>query len=267
MQNSYCNNCGKIGHVFHQCKAPITSFGIIAVSLEKEAPEYLIIRRRDTLGYIDFMRGKYSIYNKDYIMNMIKQMTFEEKTRLHTSTFQELWEGLWGGGHIFEQYRSEESASRDKWSSLMNGVNSNLVGFYTLKDLVEESMQYEQWEEPEWGFPKGRRDYHESDVDCAIREFCEETGYVPSQLKLLHNIAPFEEIFTGSNYKSYKHKYFVAFIDRTSISHDPRPQQSEVSRMEWKPVHECLSLFRSYNLEKIRVMQNVDEMLKRIRVY
>ena len=27
------------------------------------------------------------------------------------------------------------------------------------------------------------------------------------------NILPLEEIFTGSNYKSYKHKYFLAYID------------------------------------------------------
>ena len=24
-----CNNCGKQGHSFHQCKLPITSYGVI----------------------------------------------------------------------------------------------------------------------------------------------------------------------------------------------------------------------------------------------
>ena len=148
----------------------------------------------------------------------------------------------------------------------MVGVSSNLE-FYTLKDLVEESRKYEEWDEPEWGFPKGRRDYHESDYECAIREFCEETGYAPSQLKMLYNIAPYEEIFTGSNYKSYKHKYFVAFIDRTAVGSEPSHQQSEVSRMEWKTAEECLSCFRSYNLEKRRVIQNVDKMLHTVNVY
>ena len=325
MQNSYyCNNCGKSGHVFHQCKAPITSFGIIAVGeptvppttpslmpplregvvggaasslldasrigmLQRNisdgtaegrqaasaaagpplvgAPTYLVIRRRDTLGFIDFMRGKYSVYNKDYIMNMIKQMTRGEKERLYTLTFKELWGGLWGsGGNMFDQYRSEESASREKWTSLMEGVNNKLV-FYTLKDLVEESRQYEEWDEPEWGFPKGRRDYHESDCECAVREFCEETGYKPSQLKLMYNIAPYEEIFTGSNYKSYKHKYFIAFIDRLSAGSDPTYQTSEVSQMEWKTADECLACFRSYNLEKMRVINHVDKMLSTVNTY
>ena len=27
---SFCNNCGKQGHLYHQCKRPITSIGIVA---------------------------------------------------------------------------------------------------------------------------------------------------------------------------------------------------------------------------------------------
>ena len=27
---NYCNNCGKTGHLFHNCKMPITSLGVIA---------------------------------------------------------------------------------------------------------------------------------------------------------------------------------------------------------------------------------------------
>ena len=28
-ETTFCNNCGKLGHLFHQCKNPITSIGII----------------------------------------------------------------------------------------------------------------------------------------------------------------------------------------------------------------------------------------------
>ena len=28
-KNNICNNCGKQGHQLHQCKLPITSYGII----------------------------------------------------------------------------------------------------------------------------------------------------------------------------------------------------------------------------------------------
>ena len=32
-------------------------------------------------------------------------------------------------------------------------------------------------------------------------------------LENIKNLLPFEEIFTGSNYKSYKHKYYLTFMD------------------------------------------------------
>ena len=64
---SFCNNCGKNGHVFHNCKHPITSIGIITFRNTKYGLEYLMIRRKDSLGFVDFMRGKYSIYNNTYL--------------------------------------------------------------------------------------------------------------------------------------------------------------------------------------------------------
>ena len=38
---------------------------------------------------------------------------------------------------------------------------------------------------PEWGFPKGRRNYQENDIDCATREWEEETGYSRNQIKMV----------------------------------------------------------------------------------
>ena len=61
---NYCNNCGLTGHIFSNCKYPITSVGIIAFRYNNNNIEYLMIRRKDTIGYIEFMRGKYSI-NQD----------------------------------------------------------------------------------------------------------------------------------------------------------------------------------------------------------
>ena len=31
--NIFCNNCGNNGHLFYQCKKPITSIGILLCSL------------------------------------------------------------------------------------------------------------------------------------------------------------------------------------------------------------------------------------------
>ena len=47
---------------------------------------------------------------------------------------------------------------------------------YTLTSLINESTT--AWDVPEWGIPKGRRNYQEKDLQCGLREFEEETGYL-----------------------------------------------------------------------------------------
>jgi len=261
MGDTYCNNCGKPGHLYHQCKLPITSYGVIAVRINpKDEYEYLMIRRRDTLGYIDFMRGKYSVYNKDYIINMLKQMTDHEKDKLKNLEFNELWIGLWGTEALSNQYKSEESISRDKLASLREGILVNNESI-TLSDMIDESNGYETWTEPEWGFPKGRRNYLEKDYECALREFQEETGYSYKLLTNVTNILPYEEIFTGSNYKSYKHKYFVCFMNYDDMDKLVNFEPTEVSKMEWKTIDSCMTSIRSYNLEKRQLIINIHNTL------
>ena len=132
-----------------------------------------------------------------------------------------------------------------------------------MKSLIVDSPT--QWETPEWGFPKGRRNYQENDVNCAYREFNEETGYEKEDLDMITNIQPFEEIFMGSNYKSYKHKYYVAELTSKGKPND-RYQKSEVSDMKWFSLEECLEFIRPYNLEKKRVVKDIDTVLHKYRL-
>ncbi len=259
---NFCNNCGKTGHAFHQCKHPITSIGIIAVRQENSKIEYLMIRRKDTLGFVDFMRGKYPLYNKLYLLNIINEMTIDEKKRLLEKDFDTLWQDLWGE-NIGIQYRGEERISREKLDSLKLGITSG-GSEYTLKSLIDESTT--AWIEPEWGYPKGRRNYQEKDLTCAIREFEEETGYKKESMKIIQNLLPFEEIFTGSNYKSYKHKYYVSIIDIISKPSNIY-QKTEVSKVEWKTYEEACKAIRPYNLEKKDVITRVNTLLNKYSLY
>ena len=257
----FCNNCGGTGHVFHQCRSPITSIGIIAFRPSSRGIEYLMIRRKDTLGYVDFMRGKYSLYNKGYLQNIIDEMTVSEKQRILTENFDILWKELWGD-NVGIQYRSEERTSRDKLNALKFGVITG-SSEYSLASLIANSQT--NWTETEWGFPKGRRNYQEKDIAAALREFEEETGYSKSSLRMIQNLIPFEEIFTGSNYKSYKHRYFVAFL--CTPTETEGFQTTEVSKLEWKTIDEALHAIRPYNLEKKNVLSRVNKMLEEYRLY
>jgi 8-oxo-dGTP pyrophosphatase MutT (NUDIX family) len=257
-----CNNCGKQGHSFHQCKLPITSYGVIVFRSSEKGLQYLMIRRKDSFGYIDFIRGKYSPYNIYQVQNIINEMSLIEKERILTESFTTLWNDMWGET-TNSQYKNEELASSKKMDSIKTGVciNNETV---TLKDIVNNSTT--EWVETEWEFPKGRRNFKEKDLDCALREFEEETGILTSKIKIVENVLPFEEIFIGSNHKSYKHKYFLAYMNETEEYLD-NFQVTEVSKIEWKTIDECLESIRPYNLEKKELIKNINKVLEEYRLY
>jgi len=257
-----CNNCGKQGHSFHQCKLPITSYGIIVFRPSSKGLQFLMIRRKDSFGYIDFIRGKYSPYNIYQLHNMINEMSEAEKNRILTESFDELWEKMWGET-LNAQYKNEEQISAKKFDLIKNGIYTNNE-FITLSDLVERSTT--EWLETEWEFPKGRRNYKEKDLECALREFEEETGVLSSKISIIENVLPFEEIFIGTNYKSYKHKYFLAYMnDNEDFLNNF--QVTEVSKLEWKTIDECLEAIRPYNLEKKELIININNVLQEYRLY
>ena len=193
-------------------------------------------------------------------------MTKEEKEYLSKGDFDLLWKRIWGNFTISSQYKSEENISREKYNALVNGILFKNE-FYTLTHLIEESNKYDIWTEAEWGFPKGRRNYQETDFECALREFSEETGYSIKHLINIKNILPFEEVFTGSNYKSYKHKYYLTFMDYKNTLKTNDFERSEVSKMEWKTFDECMKSIRHYNLEKKRLLINLNETIKSFQIF
>jgi 8-oxo-dGTP pyrophosphatase MutT (NUDIX family) len=221
-----------------------------------------MIRRKDSFGFIDFIRGKYSPYNIYQIQNIVDEMSLSEKERILTEPFEKLWIEMWGETTNI-QYKNEESVSSKKMDIIRNGVIIDDTTT-TLKNIVQESTTH--WSEPEWEFPKGRRNNKEKDLDCALREFEEETGISRNKISVVENILPFEEIFIGTNHKSYKHKYFLAYMNDLNEDLD-NFQVTEVSKIEWKTYNICLESIRPYNLEKKKLITNINKVLEEYRLY
>ena len=289
-QCQYCNNCGKYGHLFSSCVVPITSLGIIACrkktglvdddiidatvsssssscetntgegeeECKKNEFEYLMIQRVDSFGYIEFIRGKYSLQNYQYLKNIIDEMTVQEKQNLLKKDFDELWVSLWGE-YSGLQYRGEKQVSKNKYLQLISGVEYGGIKC-NLESLIASSTT--RWETAEWGFPKGRRNHQEKDLDCAFREFTEETGYSKDCLKHVYNILPYEEIFIGSNMKCYKNKYYICYMNSDLESTKTSGyQKSEVKNMKWLTYCECMNIIRPYNLEKKEMLTSINNTL------
>jgi 8-oxo-dGTP pyrophosphatase MutT (NUDIX family) len=259
-----CNNCGKLGHLFHNCKLPITSYGIIVFRAGFNGPEFLMLRRKDSFGYIDFIRGKYSPNNIEHVQSIINEMSIQEKEQILVEEFDNLWKLMWGSVSN-TQYKNEEIISSKKFNLIKSGIIENDIKI-TLEDIVKNSKT--EWKETEWEFPKGRRNYQEKDLDCALREFEEETGILRNNISIIENILPFEEIFIGTNHKSYKHKYFLAYMKSTSSRENTDNfQETEVSKLEWKTLEQCLESIRPYNLEKKKLITNINKVLQEYRLY
>jgi 8-oxo-dGTP pyrophosphatase MutT (NUDIX family) len=270
-RNIYCGNCGKLGHTYRKCKLPITSCGIILYKNNKFFEEvmdedgnitnnheryyFLLIRRKDTLGYVEFLRGKYDETNEEYLVKIFNTMTISEIERLKTLDFEQLWNELWSHRNN-KQYQVEYDNSKSKFQNLISGKYLDLD---TIIDKAEIN-----YTEKEWGFPKGRRNIKESDYDCAMREFQEETGFIENEYTILKNIKPVEEIFYGSNDIRYKHIYYIAeCLSEKKIKVDPenRFQVTEIGGIEWFNLNDSVDKIRPYNIEKKLVLKKAYKLL------
>lgn len=241
-----CVNCGKLGHTFRDCTEPILSFGVIAVKFIEAEPHYLLICRRDSLSYVEFLRGKYKLENREYIQSLLNSMTVEERGRLLTTSFDKLWETLWNGQNT-RQFRNEYEIAKRTFESLKN--TGDTYG-RLLSRYVEESTG--TWVEPEWGFPKGRRALHESEKCCAQREFEEESGIRRSVVHFIEG-APLVEEYTGTNGVRYKQSYFVGCCapeTEAVLQTSNRVMRREVGAIGWFPFSEAYVKIRASNAEK-----------------
>lgn len=260
---------------------PIVSYGVIAIKgiprkiqlsinsqsiLNERIPrttkqlydiEYLMICRSNTFGYIDFMKGNYSLNNLVHVQVLLNEMTVSEKNDILTLTFEELYRRLTKPSKQHTNVRNDES--KKKFEALRNGItiSGEKISLHTMIEYSDS-----QWINNEWEFPKGRKNYKEKDLDCAKREFQEETGISCMNLQIINNVMPFEETFIGSNQKCYKNVYYLGIID-TEVELT-NYQETEVSIMEWKTFNDCIESIRDYNVEKSSLLTSVHDFIQSV---
>lgn len=261
----YCCNCGKKGHNYKTCLSPIISYGVILYNKCANGQlKYLMIQRKDTIGFIEFMRGKYNIEHYDYICNIFKIMTKQERTLIVNHDFDYLWNMLWFK-NITKQTKnniSEYNNSKDKFNHLKRGLFVDEK--YVTLDLINKETPF-VYSSPEWGFPKGRRNLYETDLRCALREFEEETNISPECYKIVDYNKTFVETFHGTNHIKYKHIYYLAeLIEDINISIDKNNinQISEISNIKWYSFGDGSRIIRPYNTEKKKVFRYINNYIR-----
>ena len=248
----------------HGVRLPILSVGMIPFSLGKDGSlRYLMVRRKATVGFMDFVRGKFDLTNIRGLQILIDIMTVTEKNDILTKTHHELWEQAWGEGHEICSYRFETDNAYTMFNSLCRGISVDGT-IIDLQYLVDRSRT--SWVEPEWEFPKGRKNYQEKDIECAYREVAEETGLPDSQFHIVENILPLEETFIGSNMKTYKYKYFLANVLDTGGDLS-NYQASEIGDVRWFTYSEALEIVRGYHGERKKTIEDAKSALESLRLF
>jgi ADP-ribose pyrophosphatase YjhB (NUDIX family) len=264
----YCSNCGKYGHLYKRCNQPIISLGIISFKIIDNKCKFLLIKRKDSLSYVELIRGKYTLDKINYINKLFNYMTIDEKNIILKSSFDDLWSKLWIGKTI-NKYKNEYDFSKEKFNKLKEGYNyidsSNNLNFISIETIIKNSTS--SYLNPEWGFPKGRRNIRETDLECSKREFIEETGLTKYNFSILYNIKPIEEIYSGTNSVRYKHIYYLAQINKNievELNYKNYNQIAEVSEIGFFDYEECLEKIREYNVEKKQALQRAYDCIKKI---
>ena len=249
----YCNNCGEQGHVFRTCKDPVISCGLLFIRglyepfqfpVEPKLVSVLMVRRKDSMSYMEFVRGKYDPSDLEYVKRQLSNMTIQEQNMILTCSFEDLWTKLWGNGRDTESIEYE--LARDKF----NGLDR--------KSIIAQVPS--QFVEPEWGFPKGRRMRGETDVQCAMREFLEETN-IPNEAYTVTDLK-FTESFTGTNNIQYKHIYYVAILKDSTLFNLKMKltpvQRREISAVDWKTLAECKEITRPHYTERKKMITELE---------
>jgi 8-oxo-dGTP pyrophosphatase MutT (NUDIX family) len=262
-----CSNCNGKGHFFKDCKKPIQSFGVLAwtlvgddelrpdanvvFSIEEmktlfKTGKYMLrvclIQRKHTISFEAFVRGKYN--NGSELLIHRDRMTREERESIKTIC----WEGLYDQVMADKDVRYMQRERR-RAKTMYESVN--------LQEFLDGAT--ETLDEPSWEFPKGRRFSHETDIQCAAREFEEETN-----IKMTDVIIPCpeewcDEEFCGTNQRIYKNKYYIALVRPGTkgpfIDPENAGQTSEVKNAKWFSYEDAMSILHHYCQEKRDVLQ------------
>ena len=261
-----CKNCGKSGHYYKDCMNPHISCGIILYKKIDGDYKLLMVQRKDSYCYVDIIRGKYNLYDINYIKSLFSRLTNCEINKLKNyNNFDELWSELWYGtkNNTIYNITHEYKHSKNKYNKLKNGYYTN--GIYVNLEILSSNMKF--YNNPEWEFPKGRREKYETNKKCAISELIEETNIHYNDFTLIDNISPYYEDIVSENNTIYRNILYLGCCKEEKnikLNANNIDQIYEVSNLGFFTQSEALNNIRDYNSTKRVIIDNIFTLLNDI---
>ena len=167
-----CNNCGLYGHISRTCNKPIRSYGVLLIKDIKKDSKLVLVNRKDSICYIDIVRGKYDITNTNKLKLLLSRITKNEFNKLANKSFEYIWKDLWILNNV--KQTNEYLKCKKKHEELLKVLNN-----YKNCPVYLET---------EWEFPKGKKKINELYQNAAKREFQEEPNIYEDDYELIINI-------------------------------------------------------------------------------
>lgn len=231
------------------------SYGIVLIrkTLFNEY-EYLMVCRRNTFAYVDYLMGKYSENNLEFIASLVLNMTFFERKLIIEKPYEYLWKRL----YVFNR-----QAEGEFYNIVKNKFDNQLENFIQVEKKLSELYC---WQYPEWGFPKGKTNGKESNLESAQRELEEETMVSKDMYDIDFSIDPFEEEFIGTNGHKYINLFYVAFAkDNCNAFLDIKnsDQVREIGQISWVNSKYAYKKVRDYEISKKVLITEINKILKK----
>lgn len=232
------------------------SSGVLGFRInEKNDIEYLMVKRRFTYSFFDFLMGNYKLADISYIGKMITRMTKQEKFFLFTKdNFNELWKLIWKNDSFF---KTNYYCGLVKFTILKRGymIDGNYINLEIL--LTRNKTTFSNCE---WGFPKGKKEPGEDEFISAVREFEEETGIKNYSIIDMPNIYENHRAINGIVYKTF---LYFAYIHDNNIVNIENCDTSEIADIKWFSKNDLTEKIRFYQNSIIKSIELAEDNIKK----
>ncbi len=180
----------------------VMSYGVACVrrNADTKCYEILMIKKRHTYSFVEFVRGMYDPYKDHDLLYMFDAMSITEKSMIQTRNFDTLWNYCNGQPNKSSE-RSVYNRSLRKYTTLIEREGDVLLQLIT--NTKNATLL--------WEIPKGRSNKKESPLVSATREFEEETGLAKTAYRILFDEGTIEYCFVDCGVK-YKYVYYIAVL-------------------------------------------------------
>ncbi len=200
------------------------SLGIACVRFNDNGrPEILLVRKRITYAFNLFVHGRYNTKSNQDLIRLFSQMTIAEKLDILSRNFMQIWYRVW----LNNTTASEFLVAKNKFEMVFSGD-----GGARLKKLIAKSATADLI----WEIPKGKKKKPtEPDLNCAVREFQEETGLALGSYQLFPQA---RKSYTHiDQHVKYTNTYFIAYaFADAKINFNLTDQVAELSGIQWMTI-------------------------------